>query len=77
MSGIKVPDILYFYRTEIKQERDLVDLLKVIFPYTAQRAYPIIWNVFECSSRSDTTFRISLFRVVNPITNFANVFIHN
>lgn len=57
--------ILIFYRLEI------------FFSYTTNRANPIFRNIFECSSRSDTTFRITYFRIVNPIANCANVLFHN
>ena len=76
MSGIEVPDILYFYRTEIKQERDLVDLLKVIFPYTAQRAKEIIRYVFPFCTSLDPVIRITCCFIINVSAYITDIFFH-
>lgn len=50
---------------------------EIVFTYPTQRAYPIFGNVFECSSRSDTTFRITDFRIIYPIAYSTNILLHN
>ena len=54
----------------------LLDLLELILAYAAQRAYPIVGNILESRSRSDTSFGIANCRIIDPIANRTSV-LHN
>lgn len=69
IAGEKVLDCnrrrLFFYQFEL------------FLAYAANRANPIIGNVLECSSGSDTSVGISHSRVVNPFADCAFVLFHS
>ena len=46
---------------------------EIFFSNSTQRAYPIIRNIFKLCSGFDSAFRITYLRIVNEITNGANV----
>src|SRR5574344_3109261 len=56
---------LFLYRAEI------------FLAYSAKRANPIIWDVFECCTWSDAALWITYFWIINPTTHVANIFLHN
>ncbi len=53
-----------------------VNLGKLILTYSAERAYPIVGQIFESCAGLDTVFGVTYFRVINPIAYFAYIFIH-
>lgn len=57
--------------------RGSVDLGKLIFANSAERTYEIVGEILKGSSGSNAVFGIAYFRVINPITYFTYVFIHN
>ena len=50
---------------------------EIILAYSAKRANPIIWDVFECCTWSDTALWITYFWIINPTTYVTNIFLHN
>lgn len=50
---------------------------EVVFCYSAEWAYPIIWNIFKSCTWSDASVWVAYFWVVNVTTSFTFVFLHN
>jgi hypothetical protein len=50
---------------------------EIFLAYSAKRANPIIWDVFECCTWSDAALWITYFWIINPTTHVANIFLHN
>lgn len=50
---------------------------EIILAYSAKRANPIIWDVFECCTWSDAALWITYFWIINPTTYVTNIFLHN
>ena len=50
---------------------------KNIFSKSANRTYPIVWNILKCRSRSNTAIRITYYRIINVSTWFAFKFFHS
>ena len=55
----------------------LLNEAEIILAYSAKRANPIIWDVFECCTWSDAALWITYFWIINPTTHVANIFLHN
>lgn len=54
-----------------------VHFFKVAFRHSAQGANPSIGDVFKSGSGGDSVVGVANFRVIYPIADGANVFIHN
>lgn len=50
---------------------------ELVFAYSAQRANPVVGNVFESCSWCYTAFRIAYFWVVHPATYITYILFHN
>ena len=55
----------------------LVFRYKFILAYSADRANPILRNIFKCCARLDSTVRIADFRVIYISTWLAYILLHN
>ena len=51
-------------------------LFKLVFTYAAERANPIVGNVFKGSSGFNATFGVANGRVVHPLAHNAIIFFH-
>lgn len=54
-----------------------LDNREIVFAYAAERAHPVIGDVFKGRSGFDATVRIACCRVVNITADIANVLLHN
>ena len=54
-----------------------LDNREIVFAYAAERAHPVIGDVFKDRSGFDATVRIACCRVVNITAEIANVLLHN
>ena len=50
---------------------------EVLLAYSAERANPVIGDVFKCCTGSDSSFGISLCGIVDPAASVTNVLFHN
>ena len=50
--------------------------IEAVFSYAAERANPILRNIFPCCARSYSVIRVACFRVINITAYAAYIFIH-
>lgn len=81
-SAILKQKIDVLYRFQFKKTgssalfEKLSDLLKHVFSHSANRANPIIGNIFKSCSRSDSAIRIARCRVILVPARTAHIFTH-
>ncbi len=51
--------------------------LEILFPDTADGAYPIIRDILKSGSGSDSSFWIANCRIINPVAYRASIFLHS
>ena len=69
--------MLKFSTFFIKTPQILILSSKLVLPYPANRAYPILFYIFPGRVGRDSVFRIAYSRIIDITTNFTNVFYHN
>lgn len=75
LDGLTLPlysELLYQIHSQA-----LSDCRELLFANTADRAYPILWNILKCCSGSYTSVRITYSRVVNPRTYCTYILFHS
>lgn len=64
------------FLTSLHSVSVLVFFCEYFFSHTTDRAEPVVRQIFKSCSGSDTSVRISIFRIINIATRLTYIFFH-